>query len=332
MSISDRFKQKRIKQAETVKPAEVKQEESFIEPLTEHVIEPEKSAESSFSSIFDDAADTALLLEQLAKERRNIIFVCQKSFEKIITADKIKAGLKNENACIITGADYNLENLNGRINILPNPDIHTIVKAFEQIIYGCGSFILGLNLGSFDNIINKLKVLISLNYKNLSSEDIITLIGAANPVIAYISKSEKGLLYISEISEIKLNETGSLELSEIRKNAAVKETIESPEVNKEPFVQIQEEIIEDSENQPKEEEEIIEEAPSAPLENEPLKNIDLDKEADSFREEINAEVIPEEKTEAQEDEKPKKANKYEMLKEKVRQRKISRKSNINPKV
>ena len=327
MAISDRFKQKRIKQAETAEPAEVKQEEPVIEP----VIEPQKSTEASFIGIFDDAADTAVLLEKLAKERRNIIFVCQKSFEKIITADKIKAGLKNENACIITGADYNLENLNGRINILPNPDIHTIVKAFEQIIYGCGSFILGLNLGSFDNIINKLKVLISLNYKNLSSEDIITLIGAANPVIAYISKNEKGLLYISGIEEIKLNETGSLELSEIIKSEAGRESLNRSEISREQPVQIQEEIIEDSSS--KDEEEIIEEAPSAPLENEPLKNTDLDKEADSFREEINAEAMPEEKTaEEEETEKPKKANKYEMLKEKVRQRKISRKSNINPKV
>jgi|GEM_PF-5406318 len=324
MSIRDRFKQKRIKQAETVKPEEVKHEEP--------VIEPEKSAETSFSCIFDDAADTALLLENLAKERRNIIFVCQKSFEKIITADKIKAGLKNENACLIAGADYNLENLNGRINILPNPDIHTIVKAFEQIIYGCGSFILGLNLGSFDNIINKLKVLISLNYKNLSSEDVITLLGAANPVIAYISKNAKGLLYISEISELKLNETGSLELSEIIKNAAGKKTIESSEVNKEPIVQIQEEIIEDSENQPKYEEEIIEEAPLVSLEKAPLQNTGLDTETNSFQREIKSEVISEEKTASEAAEKPKKNNKYEILKEKVRQRKISRKSNVNPKV
>ena len=168
------------------------------------------------SDIFNDSKELRKYIVQLAQSKRNIILVSNKSFDKLIIAEYIKSQLRKTNARIIGDIDEKANDLNGRINIIPSPDIQMIVKIMEQIIYGCRSFIFGINLGTYDNFINKLKVLIALSHKNLTPVDITTLIEAMNAVVVYISKNEDGLFFISKIDEIKIDKLkNELELNQL---------------------------------------------------------------------------------------------------------------------
>ena len=143
-----------------------------------------------------------------AAAKRNIIFVCRKSFDNYVIAECIKTQYElNNQGRLVQG-----------VNIQPNPDIMAAAKMFEEAMQGAQPFIMGINFADSRFIINKLTALFALNFRNLTPSDTAVLIGAANPVIVYILKDEAGMFYISDAEEISLNEAGSaLETSRIFK-------------------------------------------------------------------------------------------------------------------
>ncbi len=272
----------------------------------------------SFSDIFTDSQETKNYFVEQAQNNRNIITVSNKSFDKIIISEYLSSLLKNTKTVITDDIENNIDKLNGIINIIPNPSIKTIVKIFEQILYGNSSFIFGFNLGTYDNIINKLKAVIALNCVNLSQENITTLIGASNPLVVYFSKNNNGLLYISQIDEIQYVEN-ELVINNIFTFNEVKEEIPKETLEKNILPPIQN-------NETKEKEK-------------PVFNI-LDIKEEEVKEDNNkqqSEIIEKheikaDKTEETKIEKEQKPNKYQILKEKSRQKKLAMQTNINQKV
>mgnify|MGYP006916311160 CR=1 FL=1 len=125
---------------------------------TSSIKKQKSTGEFSISDIFADSKEVRKYILELAQTKRNMILISNKSFDKIVIADYFKSQLRKTNARMLGDINGNSDDLNGRINIFPNPDIHNIVKIMEQILYGCQSFIFGVNLGTYDNVINKLKV------------------------------------------------------------------------------------------------------------------------------------------------------------------------------
>lgn len=323
--------------------------------------------EFSIEDIFADSNEIRDYLIEQIKKYRNIILVSSKSFDKLIIAEYINSQIKKENSRIIEDIDSDINNLNGVINIIPNPDIRTVVKILEQILYGCSSFIFGLNLGTYENIINKIKTLIALNYQNLSDTNISTLLASANPIIVCVSKNDDDLLFISKISEIKSDET-QLKMNDIytaektvkkikdnkteiiekdkkikvQKKTGKKNTIKKSD--KEVKKTESETIIQNSKPESKTVENIaIENNNISEQTEKPIFNIldipdeenginNTEKEETKQEQEfIPAEIQPE-TADYTENEREKKPNKYQILKEKARQKKLAAQSNINPKV
>lgn len=282
---------------------------------------PKKQETTEFliSDIFVNSEDITDNIIELAKNKRNMILICNKSFDKMIIADYIKSKLKNTNAEIIDTSDINTEDINGAINIVPNPSIQTVMKIFEQMVYGVSSFIFCLNFGSYDNILNKLKAVIALNYKNLSTDNINALIGASNAVLVYVSKNENGMFYISKAEEIKtFDDNIETETIYIKKSVSKKQKISQEGQIKEKSVQKEEKEIETEKDNSYIKENVKKEQPKNPVktQNEPQKT----NQKQVYIPNILADDEP------MEEERGKKPNKYQILKERARQKKLSEKS------
>ena len=293
-----------------------KQKTKIQQPnITEAPIEQENT-DFSISDIFIDSRASEAHIIELIKNRRNMLIICNKSFDKLIIADYIKSKLKNVNSGIVNTIDANTEDLNGVINIVPNPNIQTVVKILEQTVYGNGSFVFFMNFASYENIVNKLKAVIALNYPNLNADDITALVGAANAVIVYVSKNDNGIFYISQIDEIK-SSGNKLETENIYSNISKNQKTE-------PNIQIKEKKLQ------KEKVEIVEKTDSK-TEQVLVKNKKTqinDKITNNIQNNIPAPVyIPNilEEDEPIEEERGKKPNKYQILKEKAKQKKLSEK-------
>lgn len=264
------------------------------------------------NDIFLDTKIVKSYINDFIQNNKNIILVCNKSFDKLIISNYIKSLLPPKKGInVIEELNSHIKDLNGKVNIFPTPDIAVIVKILEQIIYGCQSFIFSINLGNYDNVINKLKAIIALNYKNLDSNDIITLLGASNAVIVYILKNEDGLFYLSKIDEIKQNgmeiELRSILNENTNKNNDMESNSENSVMNS-----LEETLI-------------IEKNKIKPSEKENSISIEQNNISDETKqvvkkeqEIINEEISEENQTKIEE----KKLNKYELLREKVRQKKL----------
>lgn len=292
-----------------------------------------KQIENSKFSICDIFVQSELLesFVKYAQNKRNIIFICNKSFDKLIIANYLQSKLIAENAVIIDEKDVNAKDLPGNINIFPNPEIHSILKIFEQTIYGMGSFIFGLNFGCFDKAIDKLKAVIALNYPNLTADNINILIEASNAILVYVEKNNDSLFSITNIEEVKQdNENIDTDIIPQSKNIKTdKETktnaVQEKENRNEIAEQTKEIIEEDNEenlNSEKStnENEIVEET----VELKELEENSVSQEAEIPN--ILADDLP------YEEEIDKKPNKYQILKERARQKKLAQRNEINQKV
>lgn len=92
-----------------------------------------------------------------------------------------------------------------RLNLI---GIEGLLRQYEQIITGSLTENISLlHLGSFDNILEKIRILISLNYPNLSNNQICEVIKTVNPVLIYFSKDEDGLFFVQNIVEFEFKDT-----------------------------------------------------------------------------------------------------------------------------
>ena len=145
------------------------------------------------SDFFAEQSELDNMLYKLASDRRCFIFMCSKSFDVSIIEECLRAKLNIDS--IEDTASYN--------------NIKNTVKMLENSIYGAGALISGLALNNFESVIHKLKLLIALNNKNLTSENILALLGASKPVLIYVSKNDAAddVFYISKIEEVLFNES-----------------------------------------------------------------------------------------------------------------------------
>lgn len=172
------------------------------------------------ASFFDDLDKIKETFRPLLLNKRNLILITNNNSDIDLLFNDIKNLFSEFEINII-------ENLNDKSLITkqaakavkdPNPE--EIVKMFEYIIYGFKPFIFNMNFETEDNILNKLKTIIAINYKNLNQENINTLINSASPVFLKVSKEN-----IKILCDINKKEPQAEETKEISSEKTIDEEL-----------------------------------------------------------------------------------------------------------
>ena len=176
--------------------------------------------------------------------------------------------------------------------IIPSPNMSEIIKILEHIITDSKNYIFSFPIKSFDNILDSLKVLISMQLPNLTNQELNHILVLTAPNLIYTEKNENGHYKIKSIYRISAEGQKPIltELSNKLKNSEI--------------------IIDEEQVIPKSEElkeEILE------INTQSAEEI-YKEESDKLSEE-NEPVVEEETTK-------KKINKYKLLKEKIRNKKL----------
>ncbi len=142
------------------------------------------------------------ILCSIINQKKNIIFISDNSVDKNIVVSLMQSVSGSSDIEILNSIDENIYNSFTKIKFISDSSIIQIVKIFEYIIYGYSSFISLFNLANDENIINKLKTVIAVNFRNLTEENINTLIGCSDSFFVSIEKDEDGLFLVSKVQKI----------------------------------------------------------------------------------------------------------------------------------
>ena len=154
------------------------------------------------NNIFVNYDKISGILFSIINQKKNIIFISDNSVDKNIIVSLMQSVLGSYDIEILNSIDENIYNLCTKIKFISDSSIIQIVKIFEYIIYGYSSFISLFNLANDENIINKLKKVIAVNFRNLTEENINTLIGCSDSFFVSIEKDEDGLFLVSKVQKI----------------------------------------------------------------------------------------------------------------------------------
>lgn len=253
--------------------------------------------ESEILSSFDDLQCVKDIVNKIIKEKNNIIFICDKSCNKMLISNYLKQLSDDSfNVNIIDNIEKRLPFFNSGIKIIPNPEISEVVKILEYIIFGYKSFIFGLNFSSFTNILEKLMTVIAINFPNLTEININTLIGSASLYFVCISKNIDGIMNISRIEKVNYM-NGHIGSEEIFSSSGDISKITQPTIPELPETEQFYDVLNNINNIESNDNEIIQ-------------NDDI-KKRNYRKTDIKKKSTPE-----------KKINKYKLLKEKVKKKRL----------
>ncbi|MBQ8886563.1 MAG: hypothetical protein IJY61_02565 [Candidatus Gastranaerophilales bacterium] len=285
-----------------------------------NVLSIKESEEYSLSfdveQVFLDSDDVKRILIQSINEGKNIVFVSNPTIESSLIAKYFQKLFYSEEKAFVFNKDLLDENLcsEDKINFISSQNMSVFVRILEKIMYGCGTCILGITLKNSDYALDKIKASIALNCSNLSNENIEILLGTSDLVLVNFNKNSDGLYFVSKIDKVTFEnyKTDTLVLFDsVHQNPQVK--IEKPVfVEERVHVEQKEEIDEAIFNEEKEENsEVVEVVPHDEvtiLENEKVVEQTSDEISEIETNEDNKKTV--------------KKNKYAMLKEKVKRKKV----------
>ena len=227
------------------------------------------------------------IIEEHINNFGNIIFVTDISINNNNVAKYFATLIKEDKSISVIDTTKEILNIqNNTINIIQEVSKNNILNIFEQMLFGIKSFILGIHIDSYENIIEKIKTILAIN-SNLTESNINILLNAANALIINIQIDNNGIFYVKNIDKIQSEDSKILlkNLYTFFYKTEIEAEIKKEETNK---------INKNDE---------ISQIPST---NKIEKEIKINKQ--------NSEEPPTE-------EKTKKINKYKLLKEKIKQKK-----------
>ena len=147
----------------------------------------------------DQILKTALL------KSKNVILLCQSSCDRTVVASYVRNLFLNNNiqVDILNDISGDLPFSSSDKVVVPEASVSDIVKIFELILLDYKSFVFTLNLKSFVNPIESLRVLLALNSQNLTHCNIEHLIGMSESLLVYVEKNEDGLFNITNVGKIQ---------------------------------------------------------------------------------------------------------------------------------
>ncbi|MGM9993241.1 MAG: hypothetical protein ACI37R_00765 [Candidatus Avigastranaerophilus sp.] len=151
-----------------------------------------------FSS--NEAADT--LITQIVNSSKNILFISGIDCDNSIIAAYIKNHITEKSVCCLDNLDKDTDFSKYSRIIISSGGIKGLVKVFEAALNGYEGFTAGVDLKSYENVLENLKTLILINYPNLSVQRADNLIMNANPVLIFFDKDDDGLFRIKSIDDV----------------------------------------------------------------------------------------------------------------------------------
>lgn len=156
------------------------------------------------SDIFIQNDKVSNIITSVLAENKNIIIASSIDCDNSINTQYIRTFIKNtEKVEVLYDINKDINFINANRIIVPDVNILEFVKILEFILYGYKSFVFTINIKSYDNILENIKTLISLYYKNLSESAIENLLGSSDSIIVYIDKNDDGLFFVSHIGSIE---------------------------------------------------------------------------------------------------------------------------------
>lgn len=154
-------------------------------------------------SLFCRNEEAEKIIKSVINSHKNIIAVSGVHIDRNLLINYIKTFIDDNNKISeINDLRYIAKtSLNSR-KIVYNSDIKKALKIFECILNGYGDFIFSIPVKKYENIIESLKTLISLNASNITSEGINNLLGLSDSVIIFFDKNTDGLITVNNIGEI----------------------------------------------------------------------------------------------------------------------------------
>ena len=134
----------------------------------------------------------------------NIIFITKNTYNKNTVSAYFSNCINTENKINLPSSVKSIKN--ETINIFPSVSGELLVKILEQTLMGVKSFVLGISLNSYENVLEKLKTIINMN-SNLSEKQINLLLSESNTLLVNVNQDETGTFYVKDIDKIQIENT-----------------------------------------------------------------------------------------------------------------------------
>lgn len=160
-------------------------------------------SEIDVSDIFVKNTTVEHILKNAVLKSKNIVLMCQSNCDKTLISNYMRKFM-GASASVEVLSDFStgLPSASASTLIVPEPSIRDIVKIFELILCDYKSFIFTVNLKSFCNVLESLRTIVSLNKPQLASSSIEHLIGMSESLLVYVLRNEDGLFAVSDIGKI----------------------------------------------------------------------------------------------------------------------------------
>lgn len=276
----------------------------------------EMKAEIDVADIFVKNTTVEHILKNAILKSKNIVLLCQSNCDKTLISNYMRKFIgASVSVEVLNDFSTGLPHASASTLIVPEASIRDIVKIFELVLCDYKSFIFAMNLKSFCNVLESLRTIVSLNKPQLTSSNVEHLIGMSESLLVYVSRNEDGLFTVSDIGKIvyKNNKMfldvlygSSVEPLKVQEPAPV--TVVAPAQVSAPVPNSEPEQVSESEPMPadkkeKKEDLVVEQSIEV-----------LEQTSDENSDEI---IIKEEAFES----KPK-VNKYKLLKDKIKSKKL----------
>lgn len=160
------------------------------------------SCDINLSSVFADSLEVRNILVEAINSSKNIFYLVKPLVDKNIIASYFESLLVQKDYKVVIKRTESVSFDDSGVNIVPNSRIEDIPSFLQRSILGLKSGVYGFTLCDFSEVLKKIKLLISLNHKNLQKEDVDFLFESTNSMFVYFDKNSDGLLYVSKIEEI----------------------------------------------------------------------------------------------------------------------------------
>ena len=155
------------------------------------------------NEIFLSNKEADAIIMDLMNSSANILFISSLNCENLIISSYLKNYVqKKKSLIIIDDISKKVELSENKKIIIQDFCIMSLVKMLEFSLLGCTGVVTGIDLKSYDNVIEKIQSLILINYPNLTIKQVDNLIYLSNLTLINIEKDNDGLFVIKSIDEI----------------------------------------------------------------------------------------------------------------------------------
>lgn len=162
-----------------------------------------KSEQASISTFFVEDTYTTKLIQKLITDKKNIIFLCPSTVDKMAIATHYKTLFSDaDNVEILKNLPQNLSSIAAENVIIAEPSGSECIKLLEIILCDIKKISFCMNLKSFNFVLESFRTILALNNNNLTQNNIEHLIGISEPILIYVNMTDDGLLKISNIGEV----------------------------------------------------------------------------------------------------------------------------------